>query len=318
VNKSASQHPHAWPSFFIVGAPKAGTTSLFRYLGQHPDIFTPAIKEPHYFCPELARELQIERIADQSKYLSLFAAAGNTQLAGEASTSYLRASEAPQRIRQQVPEARIIILLREPGERAFSHYLMRWRAGGFRLSFAEGLARYRQDEHECRLFRQLVIEPGMYSAQIARYLDVFGHDRVKILLAEELLAEPAKTVEQTLTFLGITGAVPLTHFTTHNDYRAPRTPLSLWLLRQKHHLRFLKPWIPAQLKWRIVNRFFNRRADKPRMSEEERVMLNNIYDADIKSLRHIIGRPDLWTGHPSGRQPEHTPATGPSLKNHKK
>lgn len=280
--------------FFIVGAPKAGTTAPFVYLEQQPSIFLPAIKEPHYFSPLSAKELQLEHTRTADDYLRLFAAARDTQLTGEASTAYLRAPEAPERIRQQVPDAKIIIMLREPGERAFSHYLMRWRGGGFDVSFSEGLAHYRLNEPEYRLFRQLVIDPGMYATQVSRYLTVFGRDRVKVILFEEFFAEPEKSLVETLAFLGVTDAVPFTQFTKHNEYRAPRGAFALWLLRQKHHLRFLKRWIPAQLKWRIVRRFFNTRAEKPTMSAQERAMLKDIYDADIRALGEIIGRPDLW------------------------
>jgi len=284
-----------WPHFFIVGAPKAGTTSLYQYLSQQPAIFLPGTKEPHYFSPQLARELDMEHVGTESEYLALFAGAGPDQLRGEASTGYLRSTEAAPGIKARAPDARIIILLREPGERAFSHYLMRWRAGGFRMSLADGLANHLRDDPEYRLFRQVVLEPGYYAAPVARFIDAFGREAVKTIIAEEFFANPRAIVEDTLAFLGISGATVSSTVQQYNDFLAPRGPLAMGLLRQKRHLRFLRPLVPAQLKWRIVRSVFNKPATKPALTPEERALLNQVYAEDVRATRALLGRPELWS-----------------------
>src|SRR5690242_20423490 len=101
-----------WPNFFLVGAAKAGTTSIYTYLSQHPDVFFPVIKEPHFFTqvhstPQL--RFLIEAITKRSAYLRLYANADGHKVIGDASPSYLWHPEVPQRIRAQVPQANVAI-----------------------------------------------------------------------------------------------------------------------------------------------------------------------------------------------------------------
>src|SRR5579885_2234849 len=101
-----------WPNFFLVGAAKAGTTSIYAYLSEHPQVFFPAIKEPHFFTQvRPSRELQflIEAISKRSAYLRLYASAAGHQIIGDASPSYLWHPEVPERIRAEVPQAKIAI-----------------------------------------------------------------------------------------------------------------------------------------------------------------------------------------------------------------
>jgi hypothetical protein len=114
-----------WPNLFIVGAAKAGTTSLYHYLAQHPDIYMAPVKEPHFFsrihpAPEL--EAFFPHVSDEADYLSLFANAHAETVRGEASTSYLSHPDVADAIWQKRPEAKIVIMLRDPVERAYSNY----------------------------------------------------------------------------------------------------------------------------------------------------------------------------------------------------
>ena len=119
--------------FFIVGAPKAGTTSLYHYLNEHPEISMSSQKEPDYFSDA---DIQNEgmyygknRIDTIKKYHSLFDDNSESKLKGEASVSYLFYKNVPQKIKAYNPDSKIIIMLRNPIERAFSHYLMDYRLG---------------------------------------------------------------------------------------------------------------------------------------------------------------------------------------------
>lgn len=157
------------PNFFIVGAPKAGTTSLYYYLGQHPQIYVSPIKEPHFFAAEMRLEnfepalrRRIARdtrglaeflcgpmrekrfdgvVADRENYLRLFANANGELAVGEASACYLWLPTAPERIASEIPDARILALLRDPAERAFSQYLHGVGNGAIRWSFREHIQR---------------------------------------------------------------------------------------------------------------------------------------------------------------------------------
>src|SRR6267142_5190973 len=112
-----------WPNFFIVGAPKAGTTSLYHYLRQAPGVFLPICKEPHYFSlsePTPGSCLLFRPITRKSKYLALFRGSEHHKARGDASPSYLVTESAAIRIRAEVADAKIIIMLRDPIQRAFS------------------------------------------------------------------------------------------------------------------------------------------------------------------------------------------------------
>jgi len=114
-----------WPNFFIVGAAKAGTTSLYSYLDATPGVYMSSVKEPAFFRTTKSSRQNITKIHDKSKYLKLFNGVTDEKAIGEASPSYLRDPETPKLIHDVVPDARIIILLRDPVQRAFSAYLMR-------------------------------------------------------------------------------------------------------------------------------------------------------------------------------------------------
>ena len=129
-----------WPNFFIVGVAKAGTTSLSEWLKQHPQIYIPALKEPRYFASDLVDPIVRNVVRTKEDYLALFVKARNHKARGEASTSYFTHwQQVPERIKRTIPDARIIILLRDPVERAYSSYLMLVRQGYETLPFSEAV-----------------------------------------------------------------------------------------------------------------------------------------------------------------------------------
>jgi len=118
-----------WPNFFIVGVPRAATTSLDDLLKRSEGVFMPSHKEPHYFSSIESSILYPPPIRDKKKYLALFKKAPEGALIGESSTSYSWDPTSAKSIHQIVPEAKIIISLRDPVERAYSHYLLRIGGG---------------------------------------------------------------------------------------------------------------------------------------------------------------------------------------------
>ena len=121
-----------WPDFICIGAPKAGTTALFRAIGRHPQVFSPPEKEPRYFAYKGSRphflcpggEESADAITfDRDEYLRLFGRCPSTQKTGDGSTGYLYHPEAPANCRAEVPSAPLIAVLRHPVDRAFSQFL---------------------------------------------------------------------------------------------------------------------------------------------------------------------------------------------------
>ena len=192
-----------WPNFYIVGAPKAGTSSLHAYLQAVPGIFMSKIKEPNYFSRIVVPDDHpLRPIRDREKYLQLFAGVTNELVIGEASPTYLADPEAPRLIREVAPDCRILISLRDPVERAFSHYLMMRNNGKTNDSFLNEIRRglELQSQLGVGLLRP---EVGLYHRQVKRYQETFNAAQIKVILFEEFMSNSKGTLEQILGFLGI-------------------------------------------------------------------------------------------------------------------
>lgn len=184
------------PNFIIIGAAKAGTTTLYRYLTRHPNIFMSVPKEPTYFAHD-------ERFSrGEAWYLSLFLDAGSDQLCGEASTSYTSLPLYPDtvaRMADLIPSAKLIYLMRHPVDRAYSHYIQLIQNNRivnpnykFDKTFEEHIA---SDDS--------VIQSSNYMLQINKYLARYSRDRMLFLLFEEFITDPQSSLTQVADFLGI-------------------------------------------------------------------------------------------------------------------
>jgi hypothetical protein len=219
------------PNFFIVGAPKAGTTSLYHYLDQHREIFMSPIKEPNYFAAEiraenLADELREEgekdrqelreylrgpmqekrfggMVSEWTDYLKLFQNAANEKAVGEASVCYLWSKSAAANIRERVPGAKIIMMLRDPREIAFSLYLQSVAGGHIRGSFRETIEACRRNTSEKFSIVYPFLELGLLYEQVKRFLDRFPRENVLILFYEHYREGPSDIFAQIFRFLGV-------------------------------------------------------------------------------------------------------------------
>jgi len=196
------------PDFFIVGAPKCGTTSMAQYLNQHPEIFV-IRGEPHYFGSDL--EYNKPRLTPR-QYRKICAADAGKPLCGDRSTWYLYSRKAAGEIHDFNPEARIVAILRNPTEMLHSlhaHHYQRGRRDDLE-NFADALAaepRRRQGldiPANVRFPESLYYsEIARYSEQLRRYFDLFGPERVKVILFDDLKARTADVYRETLEFLGV-------------------------------------------------------------------------------------------------------------------
>jgi hypothetical protein len=196
------------PDFFIVGAPKCGTTALARWLGQHPRIFMPVHKEPYYFGDDLThRHGRMPR----SEYAALFAPARPDQLAGEGSTWYLWSSSAAREIRSARPEGRIIIMLRNPADMMVSlHSEMVWEAdedeldaeAAIDLDATRGLGRSLPagvGRPETVRYRSA----ADFAPQVERYLEAFPREQIHVIVFDDLVADASAVYADTVCFLGL-------------------------------------------------------------------------------------------------------------------
>lgn len=196
------------PDFFIVGAPKCGTTALIEYLKQHPDVFVPERKELDYFGSDLA----FKRYSlSEEQYLSWFRGANGQKRAGEGSVWYLRSARAAAEIKAFAPDARIIIMLRNPVE--VMHALHSQRVYNGNEDIEDFAAALEAEEDRRRGFRLpqratdnfgcFYREAVRYASQIERYFDVFGRDRVRVILYDDFARETARVYRETCRFLEI-------------------------------------------------------------------------------------------------------------------
>lgn len=198
------------PNFLIVGAAKCGTTSLYQYLYQHPEIFMPKWKELSYFIGDPYGPLH--RAKKQKFYYRVFSNASGYTAVGEASTSYLFDKSAPELIKEHLGSIRIIILLRNPVHMAYSLYNHQVRKEGETLNtFETALENENQRFNDIR-FRQTCygwhanyyyFHRGLYFKQVKRYLDTFGKQNVKIILFENLTGNPIQTIRKICRFLEV-------------------------------------------------------------------------------------------------------------------
>jgi hypothetical protein len=201
------------PNFFIVGAPRAGTTSLWNILRQHPDIEMPSTsetKEPSHFAepgPTWAKEFR-----DRDAYLKLFANAGSKKAIGEASASYLASEGCARRIHDVYPHARIIISLRQPARRAFSFYQYMCQWGLEWLpSFEQALEAEDKRLVDSEFQREqsswfgafLYFRGSLYANQVKQYVDVFPREQIHLLTFEDLKNRPLETTQKIYRFLDV-------------------------------------------------------------------------------------------------------------------
>ncbi len=274
------------PDFFLVGAAKAGTTSLFQYLTQHPRIFIPPIKEPHYFSEYYDSGAPVLPTIDD--YLRLFDGCPDEALAGDASTSYLYSVDAAQRILNLQPAARIMAVLRNPVDRAYSLYWFNRRDLVENLGFEQALAAETERISENRHFRFHYVTSGMYADQLQKYFDAFGRDAVRVYLFEDLRADGQALCRDIFSFLGVPTDLPLNTGDRFNPSGEPRSRLlSRVLTHQFPRLRSLFPGTAKLVKHRLMR--YNVQSAPPMISST-RAALIETFRPDVERLEELIGR----------------------------
>jgi hypothetical protein len=310
------------PTFFIVGAPKAGTTSLYHYLDQHPQIHMSPIKEPSYFASELRPEnfhprfqtrffqeqesvrqylagpMAVKRfggpVVDWESYARLFQNARKGQAIGEASASYLWSASAAQNIAARIPEARIVMILRDPAERAYSQYLRVVSDGLVRHSFREQLRQSRNGESSQFDVLNPLLEFGLYSAQLDRYLKVFRAQNVRVYLYEDYRRHPSETLADLFRFLSVDP-----HFQPDMSRRMmephiPQYVSAAYFLKRFGLWQRVKRWSPPLLR-RSLRAVAFRKRDSLALNAEDRQALRQYYRDDTVRLSKMLGRNlDAW------------------------
>ena len=277
--------------FFIVGAPKAGTTSLYHYLSEHPQVEMSSQKEPDYFSDKAIHEQGMyyakNRVDTLDKYESLFVQKESV-VYGEASVSYLFYKNVAEDIKKYNPNAKIIIMLRDPIERAFSHYLMDYRLGLISDSFENVLAKISKHKN-AHLFYQQYIEVSKYAKQIQRYLDFFKKENILFIDYEDFKKNVSKTVDQVYNFLNISTEFVADINTKHNTFIMPKNKIIRLIYSFVFLRKILTFLFPVYLVKNIRVLLF-KSDKKPELLKETRSLLSIIFNDDIKKMEEVLAK----------------------------
>lgn len=303
------------PNFFIVGSAKSGTTSLWDYMNQHPDVFmSDPVKEPMYFLwGEEENEFQfrdwryvpMDCHTDFEAYLKLFKAGSTAKAVGEASPAYLPHPTAAQKIHQRFPKARIIVSLRNPIDRAYSHYTynkMRYLESA--ETFREALDAEQASSNPIYSIKYAGV--GFYFEHLSRYFQVFGEENVKVILFDDIKEDPGQVCQDLFNFLEVKPDVPIDTSGTSNP-TLQRHPVLAVLYRLKGgdnpfskaarglHRRLARSqsYLKAKKAFYVRSRKFAAQAGgkRPeRISAEHRDYLREVFRDDIQKLQTLIDR----------------------------
>jgi hypothetical protein len=291
------------PNFLVVGAAKAGTTSLHHYMRQHPQIYLPtSLKESFYLCrdAELGGTTGYNygggRVTRRTEYERLFDGAERAHAIGEACVAYLRffAQSIPE-IRRSLDDPKIIILLRNPVDRAFSNYLHHVKDGHEPLSFEQAIAAGSERCRQGYWWGYDLVSPGLYHEQVEAFMAAFTN--VSIHLHEDLASGSDGTIRDILRFLEVDEGFPIDVSVRHNVSSVRmRGPRAQHLLRDDALLMRVARAITREPAWpNLQTRLKSLRHVKPRMRARTRHMLNEIFADDIDKLERLIKRPlDRW------------------------
>ncbi len=308
-------HAPKLPNFIIAGAPKSGTTALYHYLRQHPQVYLSPIKEPTYFAAadlltrgELVAEIGQRRaalraylaeselrpthflITEWDDYLQLFREARDQTAIGEASVSYIWLPSAASAIRSQLPGVRLIFVLRDPTERLFSLYLLDRRRDpkmtfrGWVLQAMERHGDRRQGVHRY----PIPLDGGLYATQLGRFLDFFPRDQVRIYLYESYRADARAILRNIFAFLGVDPDHPIDLSLRHNETMVPRIPALAALRRRFLPRASLPAWLPDPTT-RALRKVYNRKSDSFVMDPNDRRMVIDYYRDELLRTQDLIG-----------------------------
>jgi len=267
----------ALPNFLIVGAAKAGTTSLYHYFRQHPDVYMSPVKEPRYFWHE-GRAVGRVPVATRQAYERLFSGATSERALGEASPQYLHSPSGPDRIAADVADAKIIVSLRNPADRAYSSYLGRLRS-----------AQERRSVDEAMRSGTYYFETSRYFLPLTRYLERFG-SRIRIVMFDDLVRDARAVMRDLYAFIGVDESFDVDVAVRHNAASVPRSRTLNTILWRS--VEFSRRYLPEAIRdtglAAMVQRPLLRRPD-PLPASIRRRLLDEFRD-DIMQTSELIGR----------------------------
>ena len=290
-----------YPQFIVAGTARAGTTSLNSYLLQHPEIYLPVVKEPCFYT-FAGEKIDYKNgkfafaLTSIEDYAKLYKKALQSQITGDISTPYLYKHQKTihnlKKFHDDYSSIKIIIILRNPTDRAYSQYLWRVRDGREELTFEQAIAAEPQRMKENYSFDYFYVDRGMYFEQVKAYIENFKS--VKIVLFEDLKDRTSETLASICDFLNVDNEFVFVKRTEQNASFLPKSTLLNKLLTIESKTKFkLLSRIPENVRTTIKEQFMRLNSSEkknPEMSPLTREKLKNIYREDLIKLEKLIAR----------------------------
>lgn len=282
------------PDFILVGAPKCGTATVCDWLAQHPDVFVMEPREPNFFGSDLQMQRHFDSSDDYRRQFDEHAG----KICGEGTTWYLYSERAAQEIFTFNPQVKILMILRNPVELVHSlHHYRLFYGNESERNLATVLDRERNalrrwsDSGELKDVLQIYLDVARYSAGVARYLEQFGPDQVKILFFEDLKSRPEQLIHEVFAFLGVSDFQP--DLRRKNEARAHRSQtLGKLLLRPGERFGFLTRRFPLEWRRRVgaaLRRANTLKAANPALPPELAERIAAEVRDDVVRLELLIG-----------------------------
>jgi len=293
---------------------KGGTTSLFNYLAQHPEVFLPSIKETNHFAQAdidsknfdttYARDVNIDlekylssgstetvhiaHVDEPKHYQALFDRVGDEKAIGEISNSYMICPSSAAAIHQYNPEAKVVVILRNPIYRAWSQFLMNLREA--KTSFSDFIQEIKAD-HERPIkgwgANHQYLELGKYAQQLKRYFDLFGREKVLVLIHDDYRKDPAQTLSRLSEFLGIDSDFKFDFSEKSNISSLPKYAGLNKFLVQSGLFHLLKNSVSRSTRQKVKNLFYSNQS-MPELQDSERDWLIEFYREEVKELSTLL------------------------------
>jgi len=293
------------PNFLVIGAGKSGTTSLYEYLKDHPEVFMSSVKETNFFALEgesIEQKNDPDQmhhypwsITDYEDYQDLFKGVNKEKAVGEVSPMYLYSEKAALSIKERLPEVRLIAILRQPVDRLYSRYLHLARENRTPTSeFADTL-----NKKSIWWKRNDLIQEGFYHTHLNKYFQLFPKEQIKVVLYDDFRLNPQKVLKDIYEFIGVDSSYSPNLKTEFNVSGIVANKKIDSIIGQNS---VVKKWIGTvapQLfnylsanknikSW--VNQLRNRNLKRPSLSFELKKQVNEIYKSEIDSLQSLINR----------------------------
>jgi sulfotransferase family protein len=291
------------PNFLVLGTAKAGTSSLYVYLKQHPQVFLSPTTELNFFAHE-GRDLNFRGpgdveyirsdslVATYDEYCKQFADVSGETAVGEISTHNLYRAQAPALINRYLPNAKMIAMLRHPVERAFSAFSHMVRDGreetkDFRMALARESARIHSNWEPLWHYKSM----GFYGAQLSRYFDVFDRKQIRVYIYDDFVARPLEIVQDIFGFIGVDKSFVPDMSEKHNVSTILRSRRLNEMMMGKSLVRSaLRRLAPSRARLHIRRSILKRNSKRLRLAPDVRNELTNAYRTDIGLLQRLLDR----------------------------